>query len=78
MACRRVNHQSLGLVDDQHIFVLIDDVQLHFGGRNVHLPGFRHFKGDLVTRIQLVVFLSGLATQQNAALLNELLCPGAA
>ena len=35
-----MHHQPLGLVDDQQIVVLIDDVQGHFGGNDVHSLGF--------------------------------------
>ena len=31
-----MHHQPLGLVDDQQIVVLVDDIQRHFGGNDVH------------------------------------------
>ena len=71
MPCRRMHHQALGLVDYQKILVLVDDVQLHFGGGDVHGLGFGDGKGDHVAHIQFVVFLAGLAVALHPALFNE-------
>ena len=75
---RRVNHQTLGLVDDQHVLVLVDDVQLHLGGPDIH----RHRLGDLhhdgVAGLQTVIFPGIFAVFQHSPLFNELLGRAAA
>ena len=73
-----MDHQTLRLVDHQHIIVFVHDVQRHLRGHDVHFLGFRQRHGDLIAYIQFVVFLSGLTVSQNAAFLQQLLHTGTA
>ena len=73
-----MHHQTLGLVDDQHILVFIDDIQIHFGRRNIHSLRLRNLVGDLIANIQLVIFLAGLAVAFDPPLFDELLSSAAA
>ena len=78
MACRRVHHQPLGLVDDQQVVILVDDIQRDFLRGDVHGLGFGNLVGNRVPDIQFIVFLSGLSVAQNQSVLNELLGGAAA
>ena len=73
-----VNNKALWFVDHQHVVILVNNVQLHLCGYDVHFLGLGQCDGNLVADIQFVVFLSGLAVSQNAAFLQQLLCAGAA
>ena len=78
MARRRVHYQPLGLVDDQQIIVLVDDIQRHFLGRDVHSLRLGNLVGNGIANIQFVVFLTGLSVAGNQPFLNELLGGAAA
>ena len=69
----RMYHQALGLIDHQHILVLVNNIQFHLGGRNIHRLGFGQGNGDLIPQIQFVIFLTGLATAQNTTLFQQFL-----
>ena len=47
----RMHNQALGFVDHQQIIVFIGDVQLHFGGNDVHLFGFGNGIFDGISRV---------------------------
>ena len=75
---RGVDHQALGLVDHQHILVLIHDVQGDLLRFNVHGLGFRDGDGQGVAHIQSVIFLAGAAVARHMAPLHQLLGGAAA
>ena len=68
---RGMHHQPLGLVDDQQIVVLVDDIQRHFGGNDVHGFCFGDRVLHPVADVQAVVFLTGDAVSRDHALFNE-------
>ena len=78
MSRRRMHHQTLGLVDHQNILILVDDVQRHFRGFDVHFLGLGDGILHRITDIQFVIFLSGLAVALHQPLINELLGSAAA
>ena len=73
-----MHHQPLGLVDDQQIVVLVDDIQRHFGGNDVHGFCFGDRVLHPVADVQSVVFLTGDAVSRDHALFNESLRRAAA
>ena len=70
----RMHHHALGFIDDQQILILIGNIQRNvlwyridgFGIRQVYLQRF--------TAGHFIVFLQGLAVQQNVLLLGQPLC----
>ena len=68
-----VDHQPLGLVDDQHILVLVDDLQVHLRGLDIHAYRLGDLHLDGVARLQAVIFLGIFAVFQHISLLDELL-----
>ena len=70
---RRVDHQTLGLVDDRQILVLVDNVQLHLSGYHVDGLGIRNRQGDFVPGLQAVIFFGRSAVQTHISVGNQLL-----
>ena len=78
MASGRVDHQALGLVDYQHVFVLVHNIQGDLLGDNVDGLGLGDGDLDLVAGIELVILFSQLAAPQHTALFQQLLSTGTA
>ena len=74
---RRMDHQALGLVDDQQVAILIDDVQGNILGLQGHGLGLRQVQGQHVPGLELVVFPQRAALPQDPALLQQPLGRGA-
>ena len=74
----RMDHQALGLVDDGHIFVLVDNLQRDVLGGDIHLLGLRDGVFHRVSQVQPVILLGKSAVQADGSGLNELLGGAAA
>ena len=73
-----VNDHTLGLVDDQQVRILKEDIQRDLLRLRIRLRGFRKIQKDPFSRGQPPVFLPGLPLHQDAALFQKLLDPTAA
>ena len=71
MARRRMDHQALGLIDDQNVPVLVDHVQGNVLGHKLRLADLRQEDVKLLTGLGLGVFLHGPAAARHAALLQQ-------
>ena len=74
IACRRVNHHSLGLVYNKHIVILIDNIKRYVFGCNIKLHRLRNQNFHKVACFNLSFFFCAyLSVYADAALLYELL-----
>ena len=73
-----MDHQTLGLVDHQHVIVFVNDVQFHFRGHDVHGLCLGDRILNTVADIQFVIFLAGLAVALDQTVFDELLGSAAA
>ena len=69
MASRWVHHHALGLIDQDHILILIDNIQVHGLRLNIRLHCLRHIQGDAHVLLHLKAGLHRTALRQNPALL---------
>ena len=72
-----VDHHAHGLVHHDHVPVLVDNVQGNILGENFHRRRVGDEHRQLVSQVQPVVFLQGLALPEDVASLQQLLGGGA-
>ena len=76
MPGRRMDHHALGLIHQDHIAVLIKDIQGDVFSQDLRLPRLRHLKGQPVAFRHPVTGLYRTAVCKNAAGFHELLEKG--
>ena len=77
ISCSRMHDNVFWLIDDDHIFILIPHVQLHFFRTGFHFHFIIEYGRNAIVCLHLIICLHCILIDQNASFSQQRLHPAA-